>query len=631
MPDRPLTIATYAAGASLAAITLVYCFGPTFFLDDAAANSTKSGRKNGVVGLVNPANDCFINSVLQALAGLPELREFLIREVHLRSLDGPEVYQSPVAATRDEAGSNSTLKGLPDWKIVSLQQGLVSAGLKDVLDALNERPIYRKTISAQRFIRTVEQAFRTHISRSQQDAQEFLQVIVERLADEYQAGEKVRRWLNERQTESTVGTLDLTIDIPVDRSQDVRALPQSMDQSSEHESPPARSSGSLPSNKRHIPGHSFPMEGKVESQVECLHCGFKPKPTMSSFVTLTLNVPNQGSSTTLNDCFDGMFKVEHIDDFTCDRCRLVHALDLLNRKLSKSTITKDERASLNSDKQDIEKAIRDDPESPPEHVALPGLSTVPKRRIAKHVRISLFPRILAVHLSRSIWDPHATSSKNMAKVSFPEVLPLGGLLDRKVYRLLGVVAHKGSHNSGHYESFRRQTLSPPFSTPASMGTEGLYSRKLNPTAIQQPVVAQSPSVDAKHEVTLLRLGNENHEPSVQSNMPPGSNKSPVPECSSDSQDTEISSRQHIELPTPGLSRLSMDATSSRRPQSSGAQSSSTSKSIGMAKLRGPSSKNKPHDRWWRISDDRIKESKTSEVLGMQREVYLLFYEAVVDK
>lgn len=32
------------------------------------------------------------------------------------------------------------------------------------------------------------------------------------------------------------------------------------------------------------------------------------------------------------------------------------------------------------------------------------------------------------------------------------------------------------------------------------------------------------------------------------------------------------------------------------------------------------------NRWWRISDDKIKESKTSEVLGMQKEVYLLFYE-----
>jgi len=32
------------------------------------------------------------------------------------------------------------------------------------------------------------------------------------------------------------------------------------------------------------------------------------------------------------------------------------------------------------------------------------------------------------------------------------------------------------------------------------------------------------------------------------------------------------------------------------------------------------------NRWWRISDEKVKESKTSEVLSMQKEVYLLFYE-----
>jgi ubiquitin carboxyl-terminal hydrolase 16 len=32
------------------------------------------------------------------------------------------------------------------------------------------------------------------------------------------------------------------------------------------------------------------------------------------------------------------------------------------------------------------------------------------------------------------------------------------------------------------------------------------------------------------------------------------------------------------------------------------------------------------NRWWGISDEKIKESKTSEVLGKQKEVYLLFYE-----
>ena len=32
------------------------------------------------------------------------------------------------------------------------------------------------------------------------------------------------------------------------------------------------------------------------------------------------------------------------------------------------------------------------------------------------------------------------------------------------------------------------------------------------------------------------------------------------------------------------------------------------------------------DKWWRVSDEKVKEAKTSEVLNMQKEVYLLFYE-----
>ena len=35
---------------------------------------------------------------------------------------------------------------------------------------------------------------------------------------------------------------------------------------------------------------------------------------------------------------------------------------------------------------------------------------------------------------------------------------------------------------------------------------------------------------------------------------------------------------------------------------------------------------KINNRWWRISDEKIKECKTSDVLGMQKDVYLLFYE-----
>jgi ubiquitin carboxyl-terminal hydrolase 16 len=45
-------------------------------------------------------------------------------------------------------------------------------------------------------------------------------------------------------------------------------------------------------------------------------------------------------------------------------------------------------------------------------------------------------------------------------------------------------------------------------------------------------------------------------------------------------------------------------------------------------MRFKKKQRKKDNRWWRISDDRVKESKTSEVLGMQKEVYLLFYELI---
>ena len=171
MPEKPLTIATYAAGASLAAITLVYVFGPTFFLDDEA----NSGKKKGVVGLSNAANDCFINSVLQALAGLPDLRIYLIREIHRRKLDGPQVYY--VNNEKYDPENTSMRPG----KLEGLQNGILTSGLKEILDKLNERPIYKKTISPQPFIRSLERAFGTRVSRQQQDAQEFLQIVTERL------------------------------------------------------------------------------------------------------------------------------------------------------------------------------------------------------------------------------------------------------------------------------------------------------------------------------------------------------------------------------------------------------------------------------------------------------------------
>lgn len=599
MPEKPLTVATYAAGASLAAITLVYVFAPTFFLDDHDATNT--ARRKGVVGLANAANDCFLNSVLQALAGLPDLRVYLIRETHRRRLDGPEVYA--VHPARLPSGAPAT-----PAQLEGMQRGLLTHGLKDMLDRLNERPLTAKTISPQPFITALEHAFGTRISRQQQDAQEFLQLVAERLCEEYHAGARARRhFMLPAPAPSTAAT-----------DAERREIVAQFGVASSDAAPQASEQG-------------FPLEGRLESQIECQTCHFKPKPTGSNFVTLTLNVP-QSAATSLGACFDGTFKIEFIEDFKCEWCRLEHALKSKGHELSR-TNDSDRQQRLRADMARIQQALNDDPENPPEDVELPDTSQSPKRRISRHMYMSQFPNVLVVHLSRSLFALGSVSTKNLAKVSFPETFPLGGLLHRKNYRLVGLITHKGSHNSGHYESFRRQVQPLPFSTPISFGTEGAYSQQPSPHPSAVPSAIHSPHISATH----LFPGNDQEVPDPSAlDLPSMQPKSSHDSTASTSRDPAPTSAPPMPPdtdslhpnPNPSPTGVEPSSSSSRTPRdirSLREKASGKVESLAEANpLRRKS--RKTTNRWWRISDDKIKECKTSDVLGMQREVYLLFYE-----
>ena len=606
MPEKVTTIATYAAGASLAAITLVYVFGPTFFLDDEATSS--STKKKGVVGLSNAANDCFINSVLQALAGLPDLRIYLIRETHRRKLDGPEVYL--VDPEKSSAESATIRPG----KLEGLQKGLLTYGLKDILDKLNERPIYKKTISPQSFIRALEHAFGTRISRQQQDAQEFLQIVTERLCDEYHAGTKARQHASRYGITLENGNT-ISGRREVEERFSVESPQNDLKEGDENEDT------ILPDEE------GFPFEGKIESQIECLTCHFKPKPSSSTFVTLTLNVP-QVSSTSLNTCFDGMLKVEHIDDFKCEWCRLDHAVKTKEQELERAT-GPEAKERLQSDISKIKQALEDDPESPPEDVEFPDSKLAPKRRIARHMYISLFPKVLAVHLSRSMFAVGTVSTKNLAKVSFPETLPLGSILHRQNYRLLGMVTHKGSHNSGHYESFRRQLQPAPFSTPHSFGLEGAYSRQASPlpsaaaSAMQSPRLSSTNLDGSSDPASPIPSHLTLDSPSLQSLSSNSSQSTAGPRGPAPTSAPRGDGDSLRPSPPPGESTTRLSRTQSLRSLKDKASEKAASM-VDASPLKRKS--RRAANRWWRISDDKIKESKTSEVLSMQKEVYLLFYE-----
>jgi ubiquitin carboxyl-terminal hydrolase 16 len=617
MPDKPVTVAAYAAGASLAAITLVYVFGPTFFIDGESSQTTGSARKKGVVGLSNPANDCFINSVLQALAGLGDLRLYIIRELHRRKLDGPEVYDLlPL--------ENELTKGQKPAKVRELQKGAVTKALKEMLDRLNERPIYKKTISARPFIEALETAFRTRISRNQQDAQEFLQVVAERLCEEYHAGVRARR----RATRDDFIDPDAVYRLEV--SPPTQDGPESEKQKALEESdatirPDRNTTLTRTRTIDQIDADvGFPMEGKLESQVECQFCHFQYKPNPTSFVTLTLHVP-QKNYTTLNSCFDGLLKTEYIDDFKCDKCRLDHAIEV-KTKAKERAKSEEELKELDHDISAIQAALETDPEKVPEGVILPDSKLAPKRKIARHMRITVFPKIVAIHLSRSIFDPRSSSTKNAAKVSFPERLSLGGLLEQKWYRLLGIVCHKGSHNSGHYESFRRNHMYAPFSTPDVWSAYGQSSR----SASENPSTAPSPRLAAMKKASENAPSPVSLSPSPVESSPSLSSASlcaPSTRPSSGAISTQASQPASSKTMNTGLNsvlrysgdNLSIPEASRVSLNSTQAKSTSTDASRFRKKKRA-------NERWWRISDDKIKECKTRDVLGMQKEVYLLFYE-----
>ncbi|KAJ5167981.1 Ubiquitin carboxyl-terminal hydrolase 16 [Penicillium canariense] len=608
MQEKPSTVAAYAAGASLAAVALFYVFGPNYTID--GDESSDSNRKKSIVGLSNLANDCFINSVLQALAGLGDLRVYLIRELHRRELNGPEIYNavpSPDELSRAER---------PD-KLRELQQGIITRALKEMLDQLNERPIYKKTITAHGFIQALEFAFRTRISRNQQDAQEFLQIVLERLCDEYHAGVRARqRALGPIATPAGSGAV-----VPeASAAENAAEVEVRIDDGTPNGLP------AIIDNKlKEIDTEAgFPFEGKLESQIVCQHCHYQYKPNQTAFVNITLQVP-QKSSTTLNSCFDGLLKTEYIDDFRCDRCRLQHAVDLKTQEKSRAE-SKSEKERFDLEIARIREALETDPESELEGIVMPPSELSPKRKIARHMRIVSFPKVIAIHLSRSIYDRNS-STKNAAKVSFPEQLPLGGILNQKWYKLLAIVCHKGSHHSGHYESFRRNHLYAPFSTP-----EAFSSYAQSRVASENPSAAPSPRLAAR-SIPDGDIGGESGSISATtsstslSTVSPGASQltppMPRPATSSSRSSTPQPTSGSEGNNSPTLEQGWFSTSSAPRPSRTIPRSSGDIPSGVSSRLRR---RRKPNDRWWRISDEKVKECKTSDVLGMQKEVYLLFYE-----
>jgi ubiquitin carboxyl-terminal hydrolase 16 len=362
-----------------------------------------------------------------------------------------------------------------------------------------------------------------------------------------------------------------------------------------------------------------------------------------------------------------MFKTEYIDDFKCEKCRLQHAVDTFEEEVSKSNSEKF-RANTQKAIERIKLAIETNPEEQLLDVELPDRKFAPKRKIAKHVQISEFPKAIAIHLSRSIHELGKSTMKNSSKVSFEEKLSLGGLTNRRTYRLSSIVCHKGSHQSGHYETFRRQAIPQHFPVHNAFKKSAVYSKPSTPVTsqISTPQVEAVQRVgEASGDTSTLSSTPELLSPASAASSSPslpyinghthhnGQALSPIPSGSTSSdatpknhgptsapRDSETSSIRSItrsarsslsKVPSISRSKASTSSPPAANTEENG-NANGTVETNGIPKeLKPGPKKKKQSNRWWRISDEKAKEAKTSEVLAMQREVYLLFYELEKDE
>ncbi|KAI8967424.1 hypothetical protein BDF20DRAFT_234404 [Mycotypha africana] len=423
-----------------------------------------------VTGLVNTGNSCFMNSVLQALSSLPHLHIYL------------------------EHVSHTVPNGVPLPVIRSLLKTI-----RTLTKPLNRRSSIRPTD-----IVTALSSNRRIISREQQDAQEFFQLVASAMEVEGH-----RTAITER---IGGGLKDLlrpkTLKGYITRSACLRRQQQRNIKMSSN----IHGSSSKLEN---------PLTGLLANRLSCMQCGYTGAIRHFTFNNIQLNVPRKYTAT-LEECLSEFTEIEYLQDASCRRCSfettirqlsvqieaLQHELKRSNN-LRKKSKSESNISSSNKKKKELltqivhierikEKIINrlkagridedDDGDQANDRIKLPLVKSI-SRMSTKQVMLAKPPKILCLHINRSAFHTTGAVYKNACRIIYPEYLDMSpfctngtlhtqpnipistpsnddnttlirsrrrGAGGNLIYRLMSVIVHYGSHSFGHFVTYKRR-------------------------------------------------------------------------------------------------------------------------------------------------------------------------------
>lgn len=236
----------------------------TSFLRDGAqklAGAFTSGRGNGPAGLHNNDNACYQNSVLQGLASLPSLRDYLA-----------DMMDEYPCLTDDSANS----------------------ALYSTVTQLNDPDNKGKSFRNAKQLRVMS-------TLQQQDAQEYYSRILDDMDKEIRKAAR-------NKCQSDASQVDAA-----KNSEKSEALDEKKE--ADEKARLAEELARTPLN---------PLDGLLAQRVGCTSCGYTEGLKFEAFNCITVSLGGSRDATDISNCLDEYTKLELINEVECSKCTLLH-------------------------------------------------------------------------------------------------------------------------------------------------------------------------------------------------------------------------------------------------------------------------------------------------------------------
>ncbi|KAF2851434.1 cysteine proteinase [Plenodomus tracheiphilus IPT5] len=394
------------------------------------AGAFSKGPNETPPGLGNISNSCYQNSVIQGLASLPSLRDYL-----------------------------SKMKS----EHASLTNDSMNGALHEMLNKL----VDPNNVGQHFWVRGKLKSMSVF---QQQDAQEYYSKILDTMDEELKKASS-----NKRRT--SVSWLEAT--------KSLSGSPGPKGDSQSNNEKEKDSVLPLMEQPKIVPN---PLDGLHAQRVGCTSCGYSEGLSLIPFNCITVSL-GQDSAYDIRSCLDEYTALEYIRGVECAKCTLLKLKSTLT-PLATGNPDSPYAAKLNAVQEVLDDEDFED-KTLIKTLNIPKKNWV-KSTKSKQIVVARAPKALVLHVNRSSFNEMTGQSyKNTAGVSYPNVLDLGNWClgntpsgsqhpdmsleewprDPKEsmlvvpgnepttdspfqYRLRAAVTHYGSHGSGHYVCYR---------------------------------------------------------------------------------------------------------------------------------------------------------------------------------